>query len=499
MQKEHKPEQTRELDLFLQQRIMPSMEIHATSRLILARNNPCTNESSIPTRSGGYGEFKNVKAEFVQKAHKPVQIREVDLFLQRRIIPSMEIQANSRLNLARNNPCTNESSIPTRSWGYGEFKNIKTEFVQKGHKPVQTREVDIFLQQRIMPSMEIHATSRLILARNNPCTNESSIPIRSWVYGEFKNVKTEFVQKGHKPVQTREIDLFLQQRIMPSMEIHATSRLILARNNPCTNESSIPTRSWGYGEFKNVKTEFVQTVLKPVQTSEIVLFLQRRIIPPKEIHANLRLNLARNNPCTNESSIPTRSWGYGEFKNVKTEFVQKGHKPVQTSEIDLFLQQRIMPSMEIHATSRLILARNNPCTNESSIPTRSWGYGEFKNVKTEFVQKGHKPVQTSEIDLFRQGRIMPPVEIHANSRLNLARNNPCTNESSIPTRSWGYGEFKHVKTEFVQTVHKPVQTSEVVLFLQRRIMPPMEINANSRLNLARNNRCTNESSIPTRN
>ena len=179
------------------------------------------------------------------------------------------------------------------------------------------------------------------------------------------------MQKAHKPEQTREVDLFLQQRIMSSMEIHATSRLILARNNPCTNESSIPTRSWGYGEFKNVQTEFVQTVHKPVQTSEIVLFLQRRIIPPKEIHANSRLNLARNNPCTNESSIPTRCGGYGEFKNVKAEFVQKAHKPVQTREIDLFLQRRTITSMEIHAISRLTLARNNPCTNESGIPTRS--------------------------------------------------------------------------------------------------------------------------------
>ena len=195
--------------------------------------------------------------------------------------------------------------------------------------------------------------------------------------------------------------------MMPSMEIHANSRLTIARNIPCTNESSIHTRSWGYGEFKNVKTELVQTVHKPVQTSEIVLFLQRRIIPPKEIHANSRLNLARNNPCTNESSIPTRSGGYGEFKNVKTEFVQKAHKPVQTHEIDLFLQRRIMPSMEIQANSRLNLPRNNPCTNESSIPTKSCGYGEFKNVKTEFVQKAHKPVQTREVDLFLQRRIMP--------------------------------------------------------------------------------------------
>ena len=307
--------------------------------------------------------------------------------------------------------------------------------MQTIHKPIQTSEIVLFLQRRIMPSMEIHAIPRLNLARNNPCTNESSIPTRSWVYGELQNVKTEFVQKAHKPVQSREIDLFLQRRTITSMEIHATSRLTLARNNPCTIESSIPPRSWGYGEFKNVKTEFVQTVHKPVQTREIVLFLQRRLMPSMEIHANSRLNVARNNPCTNESSIPTRRWGYGEFQNVKNELVQKAHKPVQTREIDLFLQRRTITSMEIHANSLLTLARNNPCTNESSIPTRSWAYREFKNVKTEFVQTVHNPVQTSEVVLFMQRRIMPPMEIHANSRLNLARNNPCTDESSIPTRS----------------------------------------------------------------
>ena len=129
------------------------------------------------------------------------------------------------------------------------------------------------------------------------------------------------MQKAHNPLQNREIDLFLQRRIMPSMEIHAISRLTLAGNNPCTNESSIPTSSLGYGKFKNVNTEFVQNAHKPVQTQEIVLFLQRRIIPSREIHATSRLILARNNPCTNESSIPTRSGGYGDFKNVNTDSV----------------------------------------------------------------------------------------------------------------------------------------------------------------------------------
>ena len=40
------------------------------------------------------------------------------------IEPSMEIRANSRLNLGRNKGCTNASSILRRSLGYGEFKNV---------------------------------------------------------------------------------------------------------------------------------------------------------------------------------------------------------------------------------------------------------------------------------------------------------------------------------------------------------------------------------------
>ena len=133
------------------------MEIHANSRLKQARNNGCTNASSIPTRSCGYGEFKNVNPEFVLKAHRPVPTRQVMGFLSQLIRPSMEIHANLRLNQARNNGCTNARSIPTRSCGYGEFKNVNPGSVQKAHRLVPIRQVIDFLSQRIRPSIEIHA------------------------------------------------------------------------------------------------------------------------------------------------------------------------------------------------------------------------------------------------------------------------------------------------------------------------------------------------------
>ena len=157
------------------------------------------------------------------------------------------------------------------------------------------------------------------------------------------------MQKVHRPVRTRHVIGFLSQRVSPSMEIHANCRLNQARNNSCTNARSTPTRSCGYGEFKNANPRFVQNAHRPVRTRQIIGFLYQRIRPSIEIHANLRLNQARNNGCTNARSIPTRSCGYGEFKNVNPGFVQKAHRPVRTRQLIGFLSQRIRPSIEIHA------------------------------------------------------------------------------------------------------------------------------------------------------
>ena len=401
-------------------------------------------QKNIATRSWGCGELKNVNTPIVQKAHKPVGTSKLINFLRLRIVPSMEIHASSWLNLARNNRYTNARNIATRSWGCVKFKNVNTEFVQKAHKPVGTCEVINFLQLRIVPSMEIHASSRLNLPRNNRYTNARNIATRSWGCVKFKNVNTEFVQKAHKPVGTCEVINFLQLHIVPSMEIHASSRLTLARNNRCTNARTIATRSWGCGEFKNVNIELMQKVRKPVGTCEVINFLQWRIVTSIEILASSRLNLDRNNRCTNARSIATWSWGCGEFKIVNTEFVQKVHKPVGTFEIINFLQRRIVASIEILAISRLTLARNNRCINARSIATRSRGCGKFKNVNTEFVQKAHKPVGTCEVIHFLHRRILPSMEIHASSRLTLAWDNPCSNARSIATRSWGCVEFKIV-------------------------------------------------------
>ena len=135
--------------------------------------------------------------------------------------------------------------------------------------------------------------------------------------------------------------------------------------------------------------------------------------------------------------------------------VQKAHKRLRTCEIILFLQRRIVPPMKIHANSRLILARNILCTNARRIPTRSWGYGEFKNVNPVLVQKAHKPLRTCEIIRFHQRRIVPPMEIHANSRLILARNSFCTSKEDTykKLRVWGGQKCKPcISAKIVQTV-----------------------------------------------
>ena len=42
---------------------------------------------------------------------------------------------------------------------------------------------------------------------------------------EAESMGSSKMQEAHKPVRTREVILFMQRRIMPPMEIHAISRL----------------------------------------------------------------------------------------------------------------------------------------------------------------------------------------------------------------------------------------------------------------------------------
>ena len=128
------------------------MEILVHSRLFLARYKGCTNARRILSRSYGHEEFKNVNHLSVQKAHKAVLAVQYLRSLQRRIVPSMEIHAHSRLFLARYEGCTVARWILSRSYGHEEFKNVNTFSVQKLHKPVRAGQYLRPVQRRIVPS-----------------------------------------------------------------------------------------------------------------------------------------------------------------------------------------------------------------------------------------------------------------------------------------------------------------------------------------------------------
>ena len=169
----------------MQHCIVPSMEIHVYSRLILARYKGCTNARCILSRSYGHEEFKNVNPFSVQKAHKPVWNGQYLRPMQHRIVPSMEIRVHSRLTLTRYKGCTNAKCILSRSYGHEEFKNANPFSVQKADKTVWNGQYLSPKQCRIVPSMEIRVHSRLILARYKGCTNAKCILSRSYGHEEF--------------------------------------------------------------------------------------------------------------------------------------------------------------------------------------------------------------------------------------------------------------------------------------------------------------------------
>ena len=142
------------------------MEIRIHSRLILARKKGCTYARCILSRSYGHEEFKNVNPFSVQKAHKAVRAGQYVRPMLRGIVPSMEIRAHSRLILARYKGCTNARCVLPRGYGHEEFKNVNLFSVQKANKAVRAGQYLRTLHRRIMPSMEIHDNSRLFLARS---------------------------------------------------------------------------------------------------------------------------------------------------------------------------------------------------------------------------------------------------------------------------------------------------------------------------------------------
>ena len=177
------------------------MEIRVHSRLILARYKGCTNARCILSRSYGHEKFTNVNPFSVQKAHKAVRAGQYLRPLLHLIVQSMEIRVHSPLILARYKGCTNARCILSRSYGDEELKNENPLKVQKVHKDVQAGQYLCPLRRLIVPSIEIHVHSRLILARYKGCTNARCILSRSYGYEEFTNVNPFSVQKAHKAVQ----------------------------------------------------------------------------------------------------------------------------------------------------------------------------------------------------------------------------------------------------------------------------------------------------------
>ena len=201
MQKAHKAALDDQYLRAMRRRIVPSMEIRVHSRLILARYKGCTNARYILSRIYGHEEFKNVNLFSIQKAHKAVRDDQYLRPMRRRIVPSMEIRTHSRLILARYKGCTNARCILPRSYGHEEFKNVNPFSVQKAHKAVRAGQYLRPMQRRLEPSMEIRAHSRLILSWHKGCTNARCILSRSYGHVEFKKVKSFLVQKAHKAVR----------------------------------------------------------------------------------------------------------------------------------------------------------------------------------------------------------------------------------------------------------------------------------------------------------
>ena len=300
-------------------------------------------------------------------------------------MPSMEIRANSGLNLPRNNSCTNAHYIWARSCGNGEAKNANPAFEQSTHKAIRAWKLFLLHHRLIMPSMEIRANSGQNLPRNNSCTNANYIWAKSSGNGEAKNANPAFVQSTHKAIRAWKLFLLHHRRIMPSMEIRANSGQNLPRNNSCTNANYILAKSSGNGEAKNANPAFVQSTHKEIRAWKLFLLHHRRIMPSMEIRANSGQNLPRNNSCTNANYIWAKSSGNGEAKNANHAFVQSTHKAIRAWKLFFLYHRRIMPSMEIRANSRQNLARNTSCTNANYIWAKSSGNGEAKNANPAFV------------------------------------------------------------------------------------------------------------------
>ena len=252
----------------------------------------------------------------MQKAHKALRAGQYLRSLQRCIVPSMEIRVHSPQILARYKGCTNARCILSRSYGYEEFKNVKSFSVQKAHKALQAGQYLRSLQRCIVPSMEIRVYSPQILARYKGCTNARCILSRICAHEDFKNVYPFSVQKAHKALRAGEHLCSLQRSIVPSMEIRVHSPLFLARYKGCTNARCILSRICAHEDFKNVYPFSVQKAHKALRAGKYLRSLQRSIVPSMEIRVHSPLFLARYNGCINARYLLSRSYGHEEFKNI---------------------------------------------------------------------------------------------------------------------------------------------------------------------------------------
>ena len=130
---------------------------------------------------------QNANPAFVKSTHKAIRAWKLFLLHHHCKMPSMETRANSRQNLARNNSCTNANYIWAKCSGNGKVKIAKSAFVQSTQKAIRAWKLFLLHHRCKMPSMEIRANSRQTLARNNSCTNANCIWARTCGIGEAKN------------------------------------------------------------------------------------------------------------------------------------------------------------------------------------------------------------------------------------------------------------------------------------------------------------------------
>ena len=195
-------------------------------------------------------DFTNVKPFPVQKANKYVRAGQYFRPIQRRIVPSIEIHVNSRLILPRYKGCTNARCLVSRSYGHEKLKYLHHFSVQKAHNAVRVGQYHRPLQRRIGPSMEICVHSRLFLARYKGYTNARCILSRSYAHEEFKCLNTFSVQKAHKAVRVGQYHRPMQRRIGPSMEIRVFSRLFLAWYKGCIVQGAYCQETVGMKSLK---------------------------------------------------------------------------------------------------------------------------------------------------------------------------------------------------------------------------------------------------------